>query len=61
VKKSTHVTNHVSVRDGNRNILFDVFTLNGIVKPNLGEVFVLYFPISSYLFSLCQFLFILYI
>jgi len=59
--KSRHVTNDVSVRDENRNILFVVFTLNGIVKPNLGEVFILYFSQSSYLFPLCQFLFIFYI
>jgi len=50
------VNNDVSVRDGIRNILFISFTLNGIGKPNPGEVFSLYFPQSSYLFLLCEFL-----
>jgi len=54
--KSIHVTNDVSLRDRNKNILFNVFTLNGIVKPNLHDVFILYFSQSSYLFPLCQFL-----
>jgi len=27
------------VKDGNKNILFVVFTLNGIVKPKPSEVF----------------------
>ena len=50
--KSRHVTNDVSVRYENRYILFDVFTLNGIVKPNPGKVFILYFSQPSYLFHL---------
>jgi len=41
------VANNVSVRDENRNMLCDVFTLNEIVKPNLSEVFILYFSQSS--------------
>jgi len=41
--KLRHVTNDVSVKDRNRNILLDAFTLNGILKPNPVEVFILYF------------------
>ena len=59
--KSRHVTNDVSVRYENRYILFDVFTLNGIVKPNSSKVFILYLSQPNYLFPLCQFLFIFYI
>jgi len=54
--KSRNVTNDVSVRERNMNILFDVFTLNEIVKLNLDEVFILYFSQLSSLFPLCKFL-----
>jgi len=35
------VAKDVSVRDGNGNRLFVVFTMNGIRKPNLGETVIL--------------------
>ena len=54
--KSRNVTNDVSVRERNMNILFDVFTLNEIVKLNLDEVFILYFSQFSSSFPLCKFL-----
>jgi len=36
----------------NRNILFVIVTLNGMMKFNLDEVFILYFLKSSSLFPL---------
>ena len=61
VIQSRNVTNNASVRDRNRNILFDVFTLKGIMKPNLNEVFILSFFAIKLLISIVSILFILYI
>jgi len=41
--KSRPVTNDVSVRDRKKYIMFVIFTLNGIVKPNPNEASILYF------------------
>ena len=54
--KSRRVTKDVSVRVVNRNIYFFVLILNGIMKPNPDEAFILYLLKSSSLFPLWKFL-----